>query len=53
MSKMWHLDQDFEERLFSKEFFNDGYIVRLVNRSHFKALRVEKCSMGISGDNEV
>lgn len=29
------------------------YIVRLVNRSHFKALKVEKCGMEISGDNEV
>lgn len=29
------------------------YTVRLVNRSHFKALRIEKCGMEISGDNEV
>ncbi|MBS1445229.1 MAG: hypothetical protein HP000_02830 [Odoribacter sp.] len=29
------------------------YLVRLVNRSHFKALKVEKCGMEISGDNEV
>lgn len=29
------------------------YVVRLLNRSHFKALRVEKCGMEISGDNEV
>ena len=29
------------------------YIVRIVNRSHFKALRVEKCGMEISGDNEI
>ena len=29
------------------------YVVRLVNRSHFKAFKVEKCGMEISGGTEV
>ncbi len=29
------------------------YVIRLVNRSHFKAFKVEKCGMEISGGTEV